>query len=98
MTPDRFIAAAFREICEDSHSFTYRLVMDRAAKLARESGDNEALPALPVPEWPAQEEWVDGLTTYPAQEDDLYTADQMRAYAHDAITAWKTRAAGDGNE
>lgn len=65
------------------------------AELARESEGDGELPALPAPEWPAEEEWVDGLSTYPAQEDDHYSAEQMRAYAHDSITAWNTRAAGD---
>jgi hypothetical protein len=105
MTPDRFIAAAFREWshrlihktpeqCQEAIEYgdmVRDFVNERAAELARQGADDEALPALPVPEWPAQEEWVDGLTTYPAQEDDLYTAEQMRAYAHDAITAWNTR-------
>jgi hypothetical protein len=40
-----------------------------------------ALPELPKSERPAMDEWVDGLTTYPAQEYDLYTAEQMREYA-----------------
>jgi hypothetical protein len=103
MTPDRFIAAAFREWSErkkgagqPEDDIIYH-IEQRAAELARESvGDGELpdLPDLPSPSV-VTTEMTDGFCgDQVAYQQDWYTDEQMRSFAHEAI-AWNTRAAGD---
>lgn len=105
MTPDRFIAAAFREVQKDTSEFLKRsefceLVELRAAEIARESvGDGESSESdkdIAVAQAVEFAEYVERQ----AKGEMVKAAKRFLSLPYSQeiaarLTAWNTRAAGD---